>query len=169
MALGPPERTRTYQNHHLDSTRWDAVTPRPDDIIITTAYKAGTTWTQRIVAALKQGQTQRSVAECFGVSLSSVQRYDRLDREHGSLSAKPIPGRPRSLTQEHEPLFRVMLAEGGDWTLCQMARVWHERTGVLLPKSTLHDHLKRWGFRYKKRVNRPKNALLKSVLTSANR
>ena len=52
MAGSVPERTREYRNHHLDSTRWDRVAPRDDDIIITTAYKAGTTWTQRIVAAL---------------------------------------------------------------------------------------------------------------------
>jgi len=50
-----PERTREYRNHHLDSTRWDGVVPRDDDIVITTAYKAGTTWTQRIVAALVLG------------------------------------------------------------------------------------------------------------------
>ena len=52
MPGSAPERTREYRNHHLDSTRWDGVVPRDDDIIITTAYKAGTTWTQRIVAAL---------------------------------------------------------------------------------------------------------------------
>jgi aryl sulfotransferase len=52
---GTPERTREYRNHHLDSSRWDAVVPRDDDIIVTTAYKAGTTWTQRIVAALVLG------------------------------------------------------------------------------------------------------------------
>lgn len=52
---GTPERTRVYRNHHLDSNRWDGVVPRDDDIIITTAYKAGTTWTQRIVAALLFG------------------------------------------------------------------------------------------------------------------
>ena len=50
-----PERTREYRNHHLDSTRWDQFVPRDDDVIITTAYKAGTTWTQRIMAALVLG------------------------------------------------------------------------------------------------------------------
>src|SRR4051794_17974262 len=50
-----PKRTRVYRNHHLDSTRWDGVVPRDDDIVITTAYKAGTTWMQRIVAALVLG------------------------------------------------------------------------------------------------------------------
>jgi len=46
------QRTRIYKNHHLDSTRWDAVEPRDGDVVITTAYKAGTTWTQGIVGAL---------------------------------------------------------------------------------------------------------------------
>ena len=55
MVGSAPERTREYRNHHLDSTRWDRVVPRDDDIVITTAYKAGTTWMQRIVAALVFG------------------------------------------------------------------------------------------------------------------
>jgi aryl sulfotransferase len=45
-----PERTRIYQCHHCDSTRWDYFEPREDDIIIATSYKAGTTWTQAIIA-----------------------------------------------------------------------------------------------------------------------
>lgn len=47
-----PERTRTYQCHHFDSTRWDYFEARDDDIIIATSYKAGTTWTQAIIAHL---------------------------------------------------------------------------------------------------------------------
>lgn len=46
------ERTRVYRNHHLDSTRWDAVEPRDGDVVITTSYKSGTTWTQHIVGQL---------------------------------------------------------------------------------------------------------------------
>ena len=48
MNLGP-SLDHVYQNHHLDSTRWDVVKPRDDDIVITTSYKSGTTWTQWIV------------------------------------------------------------------------------------------------------------------------
>ena len=44
-----PTYDHVYQNHHLDSTRWDVVTPRDDDIVISTSYKSGTTWTQWIV------------------------------------------------------------------------------------------------------------------------
>ncbi len=46
----PP--SHVYQNHHLDSTHWDAYTPRPDDVIISTAYKSGTTWLTAIVREL---------------------------------------------------------------------------------------------------------------------
>jgi aryl sulfotransferase len=47
-----PRRTRVYQNHHFDSTRWDYLASRPDDVVIATSYKAGTTWTQSIVGHL---------------------------------------------------------------------------------------------------------------------
>ena len=50
-----PERVHEYRNHHLDSTRWDHFNVRDGDIVVTTAYKAGTTWTQRILAALVLG------------------------------------------------------------------------------------------------------------------
>ena len=47
-----PEVRHIYQNHHLDTTRWDCFKPRPGDIVISTSYKAGTTLTQTIVANL---------------------------------------------------------------------------------------------------------------------
>ncbi len=50
-----PTQTRTYRNHHLDSTRWEVYEPRDDDVIITTAYKSGTTWTQDIFYELIHG------------------------------------------------------------------------------------------------------------------
>jgi aryl sulfotransferase len=52
MLASLPRRTRVYRCHHLDSTRWDDIVPRPDDIVIATSLKAGTTWTQRIVSLL---------------------------------------------------------------------------------------------------------------------
>ncbi len=50
--MNKPERTRHYQNAVMNSDRWDVFEPRDDDIIITTSYKAGTTWMQGICAAL---------------------------------------------------------------------------------------------------------------------
>ena len=50
--MAKPERTRVYQNHTIDSTRWDRFEHRAGDIVIASSYKSGTTWTQAIVANL---------------------------------------------------------------------------------------------------------------------
>ena len=56
MTNTRPQRTHVYQNHHLDSTRWDGFVPRADDIVIATPYKCGTTWTQGILSSLILGE-----------------------------------------------------------------------------------------------------------------
>lgn len=47
-----PRKTRELHNHHFDSTAWNDFSFRPDDIVIATYAKAGTTWTQQIVGQL---------------------------------------------------------------------------------------------------------------------
>ena len=54
---------RTYRTWTADSSRWDAYEPRPDDIIIATAPKCGTTWMQQIVSSLVfQDATPRALS-----------------------------------------------------------------------------------------------------------
>jgi len=47
-----PQRLRIYKSHVTDSTAWNGFKPRANDVIITTALKAGTTWMQTIVGNL---------------------------------------------------------------------------------------------------------------------
>lgn len=50
MLIRPAQRE--YRTWSLDSRRWALYTPRRDDIVIATASKCGTTWTQQIVSSL---------------------------------------------------------------------------------------------------------------------
>ncbi len=45
-----PPRSHVYQNHHFDSTRWNFVALRDDDIVVATPYKGGSTWMLTLLA-----------------------------------------------------------------------------------------------------------------------
>jgi aryl sulfotransferase len=47
-----PMKMREMQNNHFDSTKWNGFKFRDDDIVVTTAYKSGTTWIQNILCQL---------------------------------------------------------------------------------------------------------------------
>ena len=57
----------------------------------------------RVVAAYRSGLSRADVAERFQVSASSVQRWSRLDRQNGSVAAKPMGGkRPFALLEQRD-------------------------------------------------------------------
>jgi aryl sulfotransferase len=59
-----PRKTREMHSHHFDSTIWNDLQFRDDDIVIGTYAKSGTTWVQQIVSQLIfNGQEGLEVAE----------------------------------------------------------------------------------------------------------
>src|SRR5918997_1778047 len=50
-----PAKTGELHNHHFDSTIWNDLQFRDDDIVISTYAKSGTTWMQQIVAQMLFG------------------------------------------------------------------------------------------------------------------
>ena len=98
--------TREYQTPTMDSRRWDGYAPRPDDIIIATYPKCGTTWTQRIVDLLifqSPEPRQFGVASPWldatffrpieeDLALIEAQAHRRYVKSHMPLDAIPVYG-----------------------------------------------------------------------------
>jgi aryl sulfotransferase len=98
MTASHPTVQHVYQNHHIDGTRWNAFTPRPDDIVISTSIKSGTTWMQQIVLHLIFQDLQfRSVSE-----FSPWVDYAPRPLEQSMQQIESVPG--RRCLKSHLPL-----------------------------------------------------------------
>src|SRR5664279_4860977 len=86
MANALPEVKHVYQNHTLDSTRWDHYKPRADDVIVATSFKSGTTWMQTIVLQLIFQDLQLRGVDDFSPWLD--RRWLPLDDVIGRLEAQ---------------------------------------------------------------------------------
>lgn len=101
--LARPPLTLT-KGYYCDSTRWDAYVPRAGDIVIGTAPKVGTTWTQQIVSLLVFQSTEPKPLQlispwldcCLRDNLAETlaflefQDHRRYIKSHLPLSALPI-------------------------------------------------------------------------------
>ncbi len=104
---------------------------------------------ERIVSACQSGASQVSVARRFGVCGKTVERL--MSRAAtGELAPRPKSGRPRRLSASQSEALGTMLQEQVNWTLDQLCAQWQERTGQMLPRSTMHDQVRALGARYKK-------------------
>ncbi len=94
-----PRWTRNYQHALLDGHRWKAYRPRDDDILVCTAYKAGTTWMQNICALLVFQTTE------FPAPLSAISPWLEVPRvPTDDLMAALEAQTHRRIVKTHTPL-----------------------------------------------------------------
>ena len=96
------EPTREFRTMVMDSHRWDAFEPRPDDIVIATYPKCGTTWTQRIVDLLVFQSPEPRPAMSISPWLDSVM-FQPVEADLATLEAQ----RHRRFVKTHLPFDAV--------------------------------------------------------------
>lgn len=126
---------------------------------------------ERIVAALEQDTlaTYPQIATRFAVSVASVERLSRKQRERKSLVPGNSPGRTPKVTPEQQAAFEQLAASRTDWTLQSLAQAWQEQGGQPLSVATVSRTLRRLGFSYKKSAASPPNETPPSEPPSANK
>jgi aryl sulfotransferase len=99
--LNTPTIEHHYQNVVMDSARWARFSPRHDDVVVCTSYKAGTTWTQMICALIIHGELPAPLAELSPwldmrvqaiddiVALLERQAHRRVIKTHTGLDGLP--------------------------------------------------------------------------------
>ena len=97
---------RRYQGFMADSARWERFTFRPDDVVISTPAKCGTTWMQTIVGMLLLDRTQ------FDAPISVVSPWlDMLIRSDDEVFDLLDAQTHRRFIKTHTPLDGVPLLE----------------------------------------------------------
>ena len=121
---------------------------------------------QRIVDALQSGQTRTKVAERFGVSLATVDRFSKKWREQKHLLPRPIPGRPRAILGTEQEVLQTLVTTQKDVTLESLSQTLKEQTGKKVSLSALQRNLVWLGYSYKKSPASLPNATRRSAPTS---
>ena len=105
---------------------------------------------KKIVEALRRGAGKSQAARAFGVSLSSVKRYAKLDDEGRPLAPKKRPGcRPR-VRDDARRLLEADLRERPTATLEERREYLGRVARVSVSKATVSRVLKRLGWSRKK-------------------
>src|SRR5262245_75096 len=72
---------------------------------------------ERMVRAVASGQPMGEAARRFEVGVNSVKHYVLQQQATGSLTPKPIPGRPRTIGPQYDAILLARLAEAPDATV----------------------------------------------------
>lgn len=109
---------------------------------------------ERVVAAVSAGETCRSVAARFGVSVSSVVKWSQRYRATGSVAPGKVGGHRKPVLEPHRAFIVERIEQTPDLTLHRLKDELAVR-GVKVSHNTVWEFLRREGLRFKKNAVRP--------------
>ena len=106
---------------------------------------------QRVVAHVEAGNTHRSAAARYDVSIKFVNDMVKLKRETGSLSAKPQGNPGGGKLTSHADWLRAKVDAKGDITLDELVCLLADERQISAHRATVGRLLQRLGLTHKKR------------------
>jgi aryl sulfotransferase len=101
-----PVKIFELQTHHMDTTRWNDFPFRPDDIIIASWGKSGTTWMQQIISQLVFLDIDDPIPHLHTISPWVDMRLPPLEPTLAQLEAQ----KHRRFIKTHAPLENLVLS-----------------------------------------------------------
>ena len=118
---------------------------------------------ERLLGAIDAGLPQAEAARLFGVGLSTIKRWRTRQRQTGSVTASPRPGRSRRIGRAVETALVAQVRAAPDATLVEHCARWEEMTGVRVSPATMSRALGRAGWPLKKSRASPPNGMRRLV------
>ena len=116
---------------------------------------------EKVLRAVDEGSPRSEIIKLLGVSRATIKRYLKQRRETGTISARPIPGRP---SKKFAPLQAGLVAQlqaYPDATLERHCQIWEHEHGLRVSPTTMGRAIRRVGWTRKKRRWVPLNATKK--------
>jgi putative transposase len=109
---------------------------------------------ERVVGAVCEGETCRSVAARFGVAVSTVVKWSQRYRATGSVAPGKVGGHRKPVLEAHRAFVREQISRTPHLTLHKLKDELAER-GVSVSLNAIWTFLRREGLRFKKNSVRP--------------
>lgn len=115
---------------------------------------------QKIVDAYAEGNlSQRQLAKQFRVALSFVEKLLKQQRDTGKIAPKVRTQQtPTKLNLEQLSVLAQLVEANNDATLVQLREQLHQKTGVVIGRSTVDRMVKKLNLTVKKNIEREREA-----------
>src|SRR6266849_3773149 len=97
----------------------------------------------RVLRAVDQGRPRAEIVTLFAISLATLKRYLKRQRETGDVRAKPIPGRPARKGAALFAGLQPQLDAYPDATLAEHCQLWESSQGIKVSTATISRAIQR--------------------------